>query len=213
MVAPAGLDFGEMPCGAPPASRTVEIKNLGAKEITFNAALAQGTIFDVTPKLGVIAVGETAVVDIAAPGISPKGPVGVSADVLTITTTAAYDTPHALDIRIGLNGALFTVSPAGPFNYGQVTSSKTEKFIIRNDGNQPGTLSLAFTTNESFTYKLDVTTPAVLEPGAVAQRTVTANPPSTNTNKDGTLTFTSSSQLCGTVPPPIVFKCHGKDND
>lgn len=214
VLAPSGLDFGEMACGNPPAARTVEIKNLGDKEISYNAALAQGTVFEVTPPLGVVAVGETAVVTVSTPGISPQGPVGVSSDVLSITTSAAYDKGHALDVKLGVSGALFTVSPAGPFNYGTVTGSRTERFIIRNDGNVPGTLSFSFTTNESNTYSLDVKTPAVIEPGAVIQRTVTSNPPNNGAKiRDGTLTFSSSSQLCGVVPPPIAFKCHNKKKD
>lgn len=205
VITPDGLDFGELACGAhAPPPRHVEIESRAAVEIGYHAELADGTLFAVALADGLIPSGGKVVLDISSPGLKSDGPVGENKDVLTITTNALDDTPHVFDVRLNLSGAILKVSPSGTIAFGTVSSTESTKLTIRNDGNLPGTLEFKFTTNTGNTWSIEPSVPAVLMPGTVEVRTVVADPPNSGgPTKNGTLTFSSTSQLCGSVPAPI----------
>jgi hypothetical protein len=213
VVAPDGLDFGDMGCGQSPPPRKVEIRNQGSTDATFQASLADGASFSVSPASGTVAAGSTAVLSVATPGVPIGGPAGPRTDTLHVTTNAPGDGPHALEAKISGTGAILKVAPAGPLDFGQIQSGSVSKTItIRNDGNVAATIAFRFTTNTVGSFSLDSTAPLTLEPGGVDQRTITAAPPKSGpTDKPGTLAFSSTSTLCGPVPPPISLACRRSD--
>jgi hypothetical protein len=212
VVAPDGLDFGEMACGQSPPPRKVEIRNQGTVDATYEASLG-GTSFSVSPASGTVSAGSTAVLSVATPGAPSGGPVGPQTDTLRVTTNAPGDGSHSLDVKLSATGAVLNVAPAGPLNFGQIQSGSVSKTItIRNDGNLPATISFQFTMNTVGSFSLNSMAPMTLEPGGVDQRTITAAPPKSGpTDKPGTLAFSSTSTLCGPVPPPISLACRRSD--
>lgn len=206
--APDSLDFGDGTCGVSPPPRSVAIHNQGATEITFEAVLADGTFFSVIPAKGAIASGDVGLLTVSTPGVASTGPVGAWSDKLTVTTNASGDTPHVLDVKMAIPGAIFAVSP-GSINFGQLQSLPVSKTVtIRNDGNVAGTIAYEFTSNLLNSFGVSPTGSLVIAPGEVANLTVTAHPPKSGSGlRTGSVAFSSASVLCGPLPPALDLSC------
>lgn len=212
VVPPDGLDFGVANCGSSPAPRRVEVHNLGTSEITFNAAMATLDSFSVSPPTGSIPSGGVAELSVASAAVPQDGPPSKRATQLVVTTTAREDVPHVFDVTLLVSGAIFKVSLTGTYDFGTTKSPKTKKFTIRNDGDISGTISLAVKESVSNAFDVTPTLPAVLAPGEEAERTITAHPPKSGTpTKTGTITFSTTSTFCGSIPSPIQLKAFNND--
>jgi hypothetical protein len=115
-------------------------------------------------------------------------------------------------------GAVFTVTPAGPINFGVVpkASGGSMRITARNTGDVAGTLDWTFTRNDYDTFSIRTTgflaqpiTSVNLAAGASATELLYCVPGagSPPVGRQGELTFTSSSKLCGPLPPTISIIC------
>jgi hypothetical protein len=116
------------------------------------------------------------------------------------------------------SGAVFTVTPADPINFGVVphASGGSIRITFHNTGNAAGTLAWDFTRNDGDAFSVRTT-------GFIAQKITSVNlaagasaaellycipgPSGPPVAKTGELTFTSSSTLCGPLPPSISMIC------
>lgn len=208
VIAPVGLDFGSVFCGATAERHPVEIHNPGPRELSFTATFA-GSAFGASPTSGTVAAGEKGVVLVSVNVIPTTGGIGVRSDQLTITTTFPGDEPHKLESRVLATGAMFDVTPSGSMNFGDVKLSESRTITIRNDGNIDGTLAFSLV---STTFDVVPTTAAVLGPGASVTRSVKANP-SGSTTKYGTLSFTSPTPFCRALPASISLRARQKEEE
>lgn len=211
VVAPNGLDFGDVSCGNSPAPRAVEVHNLGTNEITYDAALGT-TLFTVSPAKGTIAGGGVSLLTVSTPGAPSNGPVGAQADTLTVTTNAAGDSPHALGVKLAVVGAIFKLSPDS-LNYGQMTNTPITKSVtISNEGNVAGTVSFSLTQNEVSSYSIKTASPVTIAPGSAVVVSITAAPPKSGpTEKSGRVGLSSSTSLCGPLPSGVALTCRRPD--
>lgn len=213
VLAPTGLDFGDLPCATAPPSRDVEIRNESNAEITFHATLDGGTRFWLSLSDGKVTAKNSAFISVSTAGIPATGPLGAQTDVLRVTTNAPGDTPHPLDVKISATGVIFNVSPTGTISWGNVTATPVSKQVtIRNDGNISGTIDPNLTLNTLNTYSISPSTPLVIAAGEVGVVKITAGPPKSGpTEKDGRLSFTTTSTLCGPAPSPINLSARRPD--
>jgi hypothetical protein len=134
------------------------------------------------------------------------GPVGTRTNILTVTTDAAGDAPHVFDLLLDVSGAIFTTDTTS-IDFGIVTSTAFQKITIRNEGNAPGTLAFLL-SDPQFSFRLTATAPLTIQPNVPATETVEANPQKgALVTKNGTLSFSSASAICGPLPAPIALVC------
>ena len=207
-VTPNPVDFNTVSCGSAGGTRTVTIKNNGAASITWKAALTTGTNFSIAPASGSLGPGATVNVTVTSMAI----PVSTSTttasnafgDTLTVTTSAANDTPHAVPVLETASGAVLAWSTT-MLNLPTLQRGQPVAFSVNNTGNVQATIDVLL-NNPPNGATLSLNSPAA---GATAngtpfQSSVTEGTMSlTSTNATLTLTPAAGTVLCQPGPGPL----------
>ncbi len=199
-------DFGNVDCGKSAAARTALLHNDRTSAVTFGATLASGaqSAFTVDPAYGTIEGGKTAVLVVQPKAVPKNGGVGVRSDLLTVTTNAPDDVPINRGLRYTATGAIVSVSPTSiSFGNIDVGSSSSRSFSIKNTGNVDAKVSVS-ASGTSFSASGTSTVKA----GKSASDSVVAKP-TLEGYWTGTVSFSSSSPICGSLPS-ISLSCWGK---
>jgi len=138
---PAGIDFGAVACGARASAQTVVLQNLGVSPVTFNASLAIGTAFQVSPASGTLtAVGSAgATQTLTVTPLSIPAMANTSADAFGDTLLIADNSPGDPGFAIPLHetayGAILVSSAAAlPFGSVSVGAVAQSTFVVSNLG-------------------------------------------------------------------------------
>ncbi|MGH7297001.1 MAG: hypothetical protein ACRELB_18830, partial [Polyangiaceae bacterium] len=222
-VSPGTLDFGRVECGQAAAPfQNVTITNTGAA-ITFTPVLGQGsnssyTLADgsgaplaqgVAVPLGAASAATIRVIPkaIVKPATTAANGFG---DTLTITTTGAGDSPHAVTLSETAQGTVFTLSPATIATTANPGVTVFQNFTVGNTGNEAAsyTLNVATTQGPSTTFSSNLPGgnlgPQATQPGVLS----CVGPPAVEGGTFqalGTMTLipASGTILCADPPPPM----------
>jgi hypothetical protein len=208
-VQPGNLDFGLVDCGAQAPAQTVTIDNTGTSTITFTATLATGSAYAVGPASGSIGAGASATLTVtpsAIPAASPVTPNGYG-DVLTVSTTAAGDMPHAIPLRETAQGAILSQSaPNVGFGSDAVGTTATSQFTVSNTGNASATVSFATQTS------VFAVTPQgqTVGGGGSYNAIVTFTPPAASAYTDtAAMSVAPGTALCAPLPAAAMLSGSG----
>jgi hypothetical protein len=210
-VAPTNVDFGLVACGSTAAPQAVTIKNDGSASFTWSAALTTAR-YHVSPMGGSLPPGASATVTInpaAIPQTSAVTP-DLYADTLTLTTNAPGDAAHAVSLHQTALGAILSFNPKtlamGTVPQGQDVQST---FNVVNNGNLTAAAVLKPMGGPDF--HLDVTNVNVAGAGGASTATVTFAPRSMGP-QSAAVSVTTSTALCGPLPPPLGLSGKGVGN-
>jgi hypothetical protein len=204
---PSDLDFGLVNCGSTAGPKTVTFTNPGNQDYTLTAALKNGTAYAVTlnPASGVVPKNNGGAVVItltpkAIPQTVPSVPDSATySDELTVTTTAANDTPHKINLGQGARGVILKPLVSKAWDFGVVNYGATgfHKQSLRNDGNVPVTVSMPDITLPEFGFS-PVTVAG--KSSATIAGSFTPSAPAGAFNDFGTLTVPADTVLCQPLP-------------
>ena len=143
---PSSLNFQNVNCGTTAAPQVITFTNVGNQPYTISAALGASSSpysFAISPPSGVVtANGGTATITVSPHAIPvPSEAPGNYGDVLTVTTTAAGDSPHDILLSENAYGAILNIAPtslAFPATRGGRTS--VYQLVVGNTGNAPATV-------------------------------------------------------------------------
>jgi hypothetical protein len=209
-VQPGSIDFGLTACGARAADRTVTISNTGNGAVTFNAALAAGTRYVVTPASGTIAAGASATLTVspnAIPTVSLTTP-DLYADTLTVTTSAFGDTPHTIALHQTARGARIVASRSTiAFGDVPVSSAQSAALTLENQGNAPATLTLGASGDD---FAVTPTAATLVSPGASLAASASFSPTAA-VARTGSVSIGAgaSDVLCDALPPAVALSGTG----
>jgi hypothetical protein len=210
-VSPGLLDFGLVNCGATASAKTVTISNAAAApSFTWTAALQSGAWYTLSATSGgpVLGGGAPAVLTVTPttiPTTSATTP-DLYGDTLTITTTAANDTPHQVDLRMTAQGAILSTSTSSvAFGSVGIGTTATQPVIVSNVGNAAATVDIA---SSDAAY---VASPQGQVVGAGSNFTASvAFAPAAAQSYPATATLSASGAvLCGPLPPSIALSGNG----
>jgi hypothetical protein len=214
--APSALSFGNQAtggltaCGTQAPPQQVTFSNAGNQSYSIQASLALGAMspytFSIAPANGTVAAnGGTAVITVTPNAIPASSAVpGAYGDTLTVTTTAAGDTPHAIALSESAYGALLTAPPAMvSFPSTPVGGQSLFQVASTNNGNAPATLVWNGISNGAFTFQQSVVSP----PGGVATTFNAYFSPTAAQSYAGTATMgvSAGTVLCQPIPSPLVM--------
>ncbi len=197
---------GRVACGAQSPPRSLVLTNGGNASYAWSAnlALGAGSPFTLTPSSGTVPAMGTVTVSLTStpiPQVAATTPGGFS-DVLTITTDAANDGSHRVNLNQSAAGAAlrFNVSSID-FGSVPVGSNAQAPFALINDGNEAIGVTLSSSAPR---FTVDSTAAATVAPGTM-QRTARFVP-TDGTRATGTLLVLpvpNSGVLCAPLPAPM----------
>ncbi len=203
-VSPGKLDFGLVDCGKQGPAQSAIILNTGNAPITFKASLAldASSPYAVSPPSGTVLPGnqvQLLVTPKTVPQVSAITP-NLYGDTLTITTSAAGDMPHAIDLQETARGAIITTTvPSLAFAKKQVGTTPTLSLGFVNAGNTSATLSLAAQAPYGIAASLVI-------PTTGASTSVSFSPPADQLGKQqsGEVSYSTSDALCAPLPAKVA---------
>jgi hypothetical protein len=142
---PWSVDFGRVECDSPDWWQYLPIQNGRDEPVTFDARLAFGGAFDVSPTRGTIpARGRT---DLR---VTPRRPIGTSytppgdyRETLTVRTNAPGDVAHRVELRRSVNGAVIDFGP-GSLSFSAPPGQTRDSYVtFTNDGTAFATVYLS----------------------------------------------------------------------
>lgn len=207
---PAQLDFGLVNCGASGLQQQITVTNSGSApcQVT-NVAVVNPTYYTVDyPTLpNVIPAGGTMIVTVtpaSIPATVNQVPDHNSYDgKLTITTDIVGDSPHAVNLLMGAQGAIIANTPwPTDWSFGTANVGETRKLYVPviNNGNVPVTATLQdviVAAAQASVFSL--ANPSVLPAGQTSNIVALFQP-----NEAG-LTFTATADLMLSVANDKVF--------
>ncbi len=210
-VSPGQLDYGKVNCGAKGNFQVLTLLNSGTASFTWNTALGQGasSYFDISPSSGTVLAGSQTGIFVTPKDIPATSAVtdNLYGDVLTITTDAANDTPHAVNLLMGAKGAILDFTTV-PVDYGTRTlfgAATNQNVTVTNSGNAPATVTLNKTT-ASFSFG----TASSLVSGPGAFTTTVAFSPASFGDVADTMTVSTGNVLCAPLPAGVALTGKGK---
>ena len=148
-ISPGQLDFGKVNCGGKAGFQVFTILNSGNSPFDWTAAFGLGAAssFDVSPVSGTVLAGSQASVFVTPKDIPATSAVtnNLYGDTLTVTTTAASDTPHPVTLLMTAKGAIlaFTAKPADYGTRGLFSAPQNQTATLSNTGNAPANVTLS----------------------------------------------------------------------
>lgn len=197
-VGPSPLDFGTVDCGTQALSKKVTITNDNAFSISWTAALTQGASspFTVTPVSGAVAPGATLDVTVAPKSMTAPRVLTTNAygDTLTITTDAAGDQPHVVDLQQSARGAILSRTVNSVFGAQTVGTTTNRTLTISNTGNAAGSVRMAVAA--PFTVSPATPTALAIPAGQSANGTLSYTPTAASSSSSN-VTYTVVGPHCG----------------
>lgn len=209
LTSPGTLDFGLVDCGTQATPQVVHVENMGDGSFDFSAKLAVGTAYSASPTTATVAPGATVdvtVTPVAVPAVSAVTP-NLYGDTLTITTNAAGDQPHLVDLRETAHGAILAYPTTLAAGRALIDGVKTVSLAVTNTGNAPATVS-GSSTGGVFTLpsvsipKSGVSTPTNVE--------VRPDPASIAVDDTRALSIANTGPTCSALPS-IASTTHAYD--
>ncbi len=147
-VTPASLDFGQVDCGSQGSAKTIKVSNTGNGSFTFDATLdtAGAKYYSVTPLTGSVAPGSSTTLTVTPKAVPATSPVTANyyAGGISVKTSAAGDSPHAITLAQTARGAIITVSRTSvAFSSVPVATSQSAVVAIANGGNVSAALKVS----------------------------------------------------------------------
>lgn len=143
LTSPGTLDFGLVDCGAQATPQVVHVENKGDGAFDFSTKLATGTAYVVSPATATVAPGATVDVTVTpavVPAVSAVTP-NLYGDTLSISTNAAGDQPHIVDLRETAHGAILSYPTTLAAGRALIDGVKIVSVAVTNTGNAPATVS------------------------------------------------------------------------
>jgi hypothetical protein len=197
------VSFGSVTCGTAASATTVTLSNTGSASFTWNAALASGTNYTISPTSGTVAAGGSVNVTVTPSTVPVAGSVAALTDTLTFTTNIPGDSAHAVSITETPSGAILTESPS-TINFGNVSvsSSSTQAMTVKNVGNVAA--QFAFTIGSGSTSITVPTSSQSLAAGGTTSVNATFAPTQSGSfSNTATLGVPNGTALCGPLPSTI----------
>jgi len=141
---PWSVDFGRVECDSPDWWEYLPIQNGRDEPVRFDARLAFGTAFDVSPRSGTIPARSR--VDLRITPRRPAGstytPPGDYRETLTIRTNAPGDVAHRVELRRSVNGAVVELGP-GSLSFLAAPGQTGDNYLtLKNEGTAFATVYL-----------------------------------------------------------------------
>jgi hypothetical protein len=216
---------GFVDCGGTGLPQTLTVSNVGNQtfQITALSLGKSSSPFSLPPALLAslpltVPIGGSASITLTPAPIpktivtDPNDPTTFS-DTLTVTTNAALDAPHAVDLVMQARGAVIADTPlATAWSFGTVTAGSIQTFTssIRNTGNAPVSVALQGLLQPAIfgLQSNPITAPGATTPGGSVVTAITGQfaPPSPDGSwtDSGTLVATPVRALCAPLPPQWV---------
>jgi hypothetical protein len=152
VVTPASIPLGRVDCGTAAPTKTISIQNIGSSAFDWTATLQSGANFTLSANSGTVGPTSSAQITLTPAAIPVDNATSTGAnafgDVLTITTTAVNDNPHAIQISQTAQGAKLSFAPGAiTVNH---TNNTTANFRVINAGNIPAAVTLTNSNAASF---------------------------------------------------------------
>jgi hypothetical protein len=185
------------------SAQSITIGNQTPAPITWTSSLDK-PYYVIEPANGTVPAGgnvSVAVRPLAIPQTSPTTPDHFGA-TLTVTTSAAGDSPHAVDLHMTARGAIFAWNPTSwTFPSLPIGSIQTTTFELANSGNAAASMNVVITGSTDFTR----TPPTVTVNGASSTGvTVIFQPKAPSGPKSAQMTLMSAAgnatPLCAPAP-------------
>jgi hypothetical protein len=141
---PFSVEFGRVQCDSPDWSERLPIQNGRNEPVTFDAHVAFGNAFDVSPTRGTIPARGR--IDLRVTPRRPIGtfytPPGEYRETLTIRTSAPGDVAHRVELRRTVDGAVIDFGP-GSLSFNAPPGQTRDNYLtFTNDGTSVATLYL-----------------------------------------------------------------------
>ena len=207
-ISPGALDYGLINCGTQGAIKSFAILNSGTAPFTWNASLLSGR-YDLSATTGIVLANNQSTVLVtpkAIPATSAITP-NLYGDVLTVTTDAANDTPHVLNLTMTARGAIlaFSATPADYGLQGLFAAGVNRTATVSNTGNAGANVTL---TSSKAAYTLPAG-PFAITAGASANTTVSFAATTFGAN-DATLSMATGDVVCQPLPAAANLTGQGK---
>jgi hypothetical protein len=197
---PGVIDFGSVYCGHAAKPKTLTLSNTGSAPYSFEAKLASGASFQVSPSSGVVKASLALTLSpLAIPQYSSTAS-DLYGDTLIITTNIPNDTPHIVPIHESARGAIFHfLAATDSFGKVQVGSDVTRYESLVNDGTS-ATNSFSQMTDGNFSVQ------ASQYQGTSGAIPITFHPAGTLLGLEESATFTLgvAGPMCAPAPSITV---------
>jgi alpha-tubulin suppressor-like RCC1 family protein len=213
-ISPGQLDFPKTDCGGRANPLTLTILNDGNASFSFTAALGKGagSAFQLSASAGIVPAKSLFQLAVNPNAIPPTSAItdNLYGDILTITTNAANDSPHAVPLIMGAKGAILAFS-ASPTDYGtrdMFSAALGKTASIANTGNAPATVTVASSTTA---YSPDPAVATAINAGAALNVMVNFAPTVFGDNNANlSLSVSGATVLCQPLPAAISLTGKGK---
>jgi hypothetical protein len=215
-----GLVFGEntfVDCGKQAPEKVLTLSNPTNDVVNFKAKLTAGqTFFKLNPEGGGIPIRGKATIQVIPNPIPQTSEVtpDLYAGTLEITTDVkkeVEDPPTVIRLHQTARGAIITSTLAGDVDFGDVKVGTTgvTRFSFTNSGNVDATATFSL-GSQIFRIDEGQSATAVLNPGSVVNKLLTAAPPTTGDYNDSlNVTFNTTAVQCKTPPGALKVKGRG----
>ena len=201
VLSPTDLNFGLVKCGTTAGAKTIIVTNNSSQTLTFTLTLGAGAALFSASGLSTLTQGASGMITVTAKPVPARASTAPDAftDTLSIRAVGApVDETHIVALHQTAEGAILTFNPSA-INF---NGSGSRNFTVNNAGN----LTATFTLTEAGANFSVNPTGASVNAGASAQETATYNrPPLGLGNKTATVSITSATTQCETLPPALTM--------
>jgi hypothetical protein len=200
-------------CGTSAAPQSLSVSNTGNVPITWSASLARGagSVYDISPSSGTMNPGDAPTLLTVTPHGIAQYPASLDAsafaDLLTLTTNVAGDTPHVVSLAETALGDVLSWT-SGALDFGAVpvgTLSASQSLTLTNRanvGSAAASVSLSSTNAASFPLSLSSATVAVQ--GVSSALPLSFVPGAVAGILGGAIDLATTDPLCAPLPAPVT---------
>ena len=206
VVSPGVIDFGLVDCGARALDKSVTILNTGNSAFTWTATFGKGAAspYAIAQASGTSTANSSTQVPVSSSNIPQTSPITANlyGETLTITTSAAGDAPHVVQLNQTARGAIIKASVAS-LNFGGqpigVTSAGKD-VTLTNNGNVNATVT---STSGDAVYAVTPSGATALAAGGGSVNVTTVFTPTSCTTANSQVSVSTPAVLCAPLPPSV----------